>query len=117
MKAINTKGPNDKNLKKVDSLPVFSLTNGALTKKMGSIHSSPGGITSEHKLYDVETEGKFINKNLTTLGRVFAILSNRKLQGKVVPPYRECKLTRLLQNSLQPDEHCKTLMIVNVCQN
>jgi len=68
------------------------------------------------KVYDVETEAKFINKNLTTLGRIFAILSNRKLQTKEAPPYRECKLTRLLQNSLQY-ENCKTLMIVNICQN
>jgi hypothetical protein len=33
------------------------------------------------KNFSVETEAKFINKNLTTLGRIFAILSNRKLQG------------------------------------
>ena len=71
---------------------------------------------NEVKEYDLDTEGKFINKNLTTLGRIFAILSNRKLQTKESPPYRECKLTRLLQNSLQY-ENCKTLMIVNVCQN
>lgn len=68
------------------------------------------------KTYDLETESKFINKNLTTLGRVLAILANRKLQGKMAPPYRECKLTRLLQSSLQHDK-CKTLMIVNVCSS
>jgi len=28
------------------------------------------------KVYDLETESKFINKNLTTLGRIFTILSN-----------------------------------------
>ena len=65
------------------------------------------------KRFDLETESKFINKNLTTLGRIFSILSNRKLQTKTAPPYRECKLTRLLQNSLQY-ENCKTLMIVNI---
>lgn len=31
------------------------------------------------KKFDLETESKFINKNLTTLGRIFSILSNRKL--------------------------------------
>jgi hypothetical protein len=78
--ATNTKAQLEKNIKKVESLPAFTpSTNGALSKKMGSIHTSPGGITTDHKMYDVETEGKFINKNLTTLGRVFAILSNRKL--------------------------------------
>ena len=68
------------------------------------------------KSYDLETESKFINKNLTTLGRVFSILSNRKLQNKKAPPYRECKLTRLLQDSLQY-ENCKTVMILNVCMD
>lgn len=67
------------------------------------------------KKFDLETESKFINKNLTTLGRIFSILSNRKLQNKTAPPFRECKLTRLLQNSLQY-ENCKTLMIVNIQQ-
>ena len=65
-------------------------------------------------MHDLETESKYINKNLTTLGRVLAILGNKKLHGKIAPPYRECKLTRLLQSCLQP-EKCKTLMIVNVC--
>jgi hypothetical protein len=54
-------------------------------------------ICQEIKMYDLETESCFINKNLTTLGRIFAILASRKLAGKApVPPYRECKLTRLL---------------------
>ena len=69
----------------------------------------------EYKVQSLETESKFINKNLTTLGRIFAILSNRKLQVKNTPPYRESKLTRLLASSLQYD-NCKTLMIVNVQQ-
>ena len=34
---------------------------------------------TKEKIYDLETESKFINKNLTTLGRIFAILSNRKI--------------------------------------
>jgi len=60
-----------------------------------------GNKFEAEKLFDLETESKFINKNLTTLGRIFSIISNRKLQGKIAPPFRECKLTRLLQNSLQ----------------
>jgi len=83
------------------------------------------------KLYDLETESKFINKNLTTLGRIFGILSNwrneqqnvlasNKKGGKgkgvtMAVPYRECKLTRLLQNSLQFGNKCRTLMIITVC--
>jgi hypothetical protein len=30
-------------------------------------------------------------------------------------PYRECKLTRLLQDSLQFGSKCRTLMIITVC--
>ena len=51
--------------------------------KMGNMKSSKKQVSfkndKEIKEYDLETEGKHINKNLTTLGRIFAILSNRKL--------------------------------------
>lgn len=81
----------------------------------------------------METESKFINKNLTTLGRIFGILSNWRNEqqsmlaskggkasktGKggltMAVPYRECKLTRLLQNSLQYGNKCRTLMIITI---
>lgn len=86
----------------------------AIINKMTSEEEKESNLYQIPKLYDLETESKHINKNLTTLGRIFGILSNRTLQGKIAPPYRECKLTRLLQSSLQ-HEKCKTLMIVNVC--
>ena len=40
--------------------------------KTGHSNSQAGGL----KMQDLETEAKFINKNLTTLGRIFSILSN-----------------------------------------
>jgi kinesin family protein 4/21/27 len=43
-------------------------------------------------------ELKNINQSLTTLGKVIASLSNTKT--KSVAPFRESKLTRLLQDSL-----------------
>lgn len=61
-----------------------------------------------------EEEGISINKSLTTLGRIFAILSDRKAKGTPLP-YRECKLTRILQDSLTYDS--KTVMIVNICSS
>ena len=61
---------------------------------------------------EIDMEGKFINKSLSTLGRVFSVLSNRNMKN-VMPPYRECKLTRILQNSLTY-EKCKCVMIVNI---
>ena len=57
----------------------------------------------------VEEEGTFINQSLSTLRRVFTSLASR--QG--VAPYRECKLTRILQESLQIES--KTVIIINVC--
>jgi len=81
-----------------------SLSSAAFANKE-NIKSQSNGDESSHlyqipKLYDLDTESKHINKNLTTIGRIFGILSNRTLQGKIAPPYRECKLTRLLQSSL-----------------
>jgi len=40
---------------------------------------SNSNMYSVPKLYNLDTESKFINKNLTTVGRIFGILSNRKL--------------------------------------
>ena len=43
----------------------------------------------------VNKEARYINMSLSTLGRIFGMLSNRKLQVRA-PPYRESQLTRLL---------------------
>ena len=75
---------------------------------------NPKSASTKQKMpvVSTETEAIFINQSLTTLGRIFAILGNRKVK-KSVPPYRESKLTRILQDSLTYDS--KTVMIVNVC--
>ena len=41
------------------------------------------------------------------------MLSTRKVKDNKVPPYRESKLTRILQESLTYES--KTVMIVTVC--
>ena len=41
------------------------------------------------------------------------MLADRSSKNKQVLPYRECKLTRILQDSL--NYQSKTVMIVNVC--
>jgi kinesin family protein C1 len=61
----------------------------------------------------LEQESISINKSLTTLGRIFMMLADRKTANQQKPPYRESKLTRILQDSLSYEN--KTLMIVNVC--
>ena len=43
------------------------------------------------------------------------MLANRKAKERVMPPYRESKLTRILQSSLTYDS--KTVMIVTVCSD
>lgn len=61
----------------------------------------------------LELESVSINKSLTTLGRIFKLLIDQKTQGNVSIPYRDSKLTRILQSSLSPSS--KVLMIVNIC--
>lgn len=54
-------------------------------------------------------ELKNINLSLTTLGKIIQILSN---QSKLPLPFRESKLTRLLQDSL--GGNTQTFIIANV---
>jgi hypothetical protein len=61
-----------------------------------------------------QNESNFINKSLTTLGRVISMLADKK-SSKISIPYRESKLTMLLQNSLKVSS--KTAMIVTVCSD
>ena len=62
----------------------------------------------------IQNEANFINKSLTTLGRIISMIGDKK-SAKVAIPYRESKLTMVLQNSLKPNS--KTVMIVTVCSD
>ncbi|CDW75746.1 carboxy-terminal kinesin 2 [Stylonychia lemnae] len=68
---------------------------------------------AEQQQQILEQESVSINKSLTTLGRVFMMIADRKCKSKQNPPYRESKLTRILQDCLTSET--KTLMIVNIC--
>eukprot|EP01102_Stenamoeba_stenopodia_P009486 TRINITY_DN279_c0_g1_i1.p1 TRINITY_DN279_c0_g1~~TRINITY_DN279_c0_g1_i1.p1 ORF type:complete len:697 (-),score=174.81 TRINITY_DN279_c0_g1_i1:103-2193(-) len=92
---------------------------------------SRGGMVSQLSLVDLagsekfkktnaqglrREEAKSINKSLLTLGKVIQALSNdsKKKKGDVTPvyiPYRDSKLTRLLENSLGGNS--KTILIIN----
>merc|ERR1712060_466072 len=54
-------------------------------------------------------EGAMINKSLSALGLVIEKLADKSAGKKVVVPYRDSKLTRLLQNALGGS--AKTIMI------
>jgi Kinesin motor domain len=56
-------------------------------------------------------EGQSINKSLSALGDVMAALSDGGGKGKTFVPYRNNKLTQLMQDSL--GGNAKTLMFVN----
>jgi len=43
----------------------------------------------------IQNEANFINKSLTTLGRIVRLISEKQPLNNI--PYRESKLTRLLQ--------------------
>jgi hypothetical protein len=57
-----------------------------------------------------QKEAQNINSSLTSLGDVLAALSSKNYNGPI--PYRNSKLTRLLQDSLGGNS--KTFFIVNV---
>jgi len=58
-----------------DRYSTMMLGSPPTNKKSAVIKTGAG----KEKAFNVETEAKFINKNLTTLGRIFQILSNRKI--------------------------------------
>ena len=61
----------------------------------------------------IQTEANFINKSLSALGRIINLIGDNKKSSKAISiPYRESKLTVVLQNYLKPN--AKTVMIVNV---
>lgn len=73
---------------------------------------------SQRELADmksIQSEAKFINTSLSCLRRVVSSLIANKARGSgLLPPFRESKLTMILQDSLlMPD--AKVLVIVNVC--
>ena len=59
-----------------------------------------------------QTEGININKSLLVLGQVVSALSQGSGPGKRKPPYRDSKLTRLLQDSLGGNS--RTIMVACV---
>ena len=69
-----------------------------------------------HAAADRLKEGSNINKSLSFLGKVISILADKaagkKSAQKVVVPYRESKLTRILQNALGGNS--KTAMIAAI---
>ena len=71
-------------------------------------------LTKEEKDYikKIQNEANFINKSLSALGRIINLIGDKKNCNKLVIPYRESKLTIVLQNYLKPNS--KTIMIVNV---
>lgn len=62
---------------------------------------------------DLQREGGNINKSLLALGNCINALADSKRGHKHIP-YRDSKLTRLLQDSL--GGNCRTAMIATVCQ-
>lgn len=77
--------------------------------------SSFGALNKEEieNMKKIQTEANFINKSLSALGRIINLIGDSKKSSKAISiPYRESKLTVVLQNYLKPN--AKTVMIVNV---
>ena len=89
------------NGKKVQRFSVINLVDLAGSEKF----AKTGATGTRFK------EGCSINKSLTVLGKVISTLADKAMgkKKKVVVPYRESSLTRILQNALGGNS--KTLMI------
>lgn len=96
----------------------------ALSLEKPSNHNSfqagiTGGVSRQkhmdpEKAKKIQKEANFINKSLTTLGRIIRLIKQQRSFNlkDVVIPYRESKLTRMLQDCIGGE--AQTLMIVNV---
>lgn len=85
-------------------LHLVDLAGSECAKKfvpVGSLTAWDGGLNEER-------ERRNINQSLLTLGRVITALR----EGSVRVPYRDSKLTRLLQDAL--GGHCKTVIIATI---
>lgn len=66
-------------------------------------------LRARYKTTAYTYQGVDINKGLLTLGNVISALGDDSKRGKVHVPYRDSKLTRMLQDSLGGNS--QTLMI------
>jgi len=107
---------------KIDSVKDYSSIESSIINIIdlaGSERSSLQNLSAKTKeeieaVKRIQNEANFINKSLTTLGRIISMIGDKK-SAKVAIPYRESKLTMVLQNSLKPNS--KTVMIVTVCSD
>ena len=94
---------------KLSFVNIVDLAGSEKCSNSKNIERSPEDI---ERMKKIALEGSFINKSLVTLGRIINILVKK---GKEIPPYRESKLTLLLQNSLNSNN--KTVLIATVCNS
>ena len=93
---------------------VGKLTIVDLAGSEGASPSQNEKVAAE-KAKKIAAEGGFINKSLTTLGRILRLVKEKKRNGGPINlPVREAKLTQLLQDSFQ--DGAFLLLFLNVCQ-
>eukprot|EP00933_Yihiella_yeosuensis_P044775 TRINITY_DN40043_c0_g1_i1.p1 TRINITY_DN40043_c0_g1~~TRINITY_DN40043_c0_g1_i1.p1 ORF type:complete len:1026 (+),score=259.44 TRINITY_DN40043_c0_g1_i1:194-3271(+) len=80
----------------------------ALTMRMNNAFGGLEEFPVQSAIRNADWERKNINQSLLTLGRVISAL--REGSGRV--PYRDSKLTRLLQDAL--GGHCRTVIIATI---
>jgi len=96
-------------LENVGKLHLVDLAGSECAKKGGLVEDKDLPIhQKQYSLTEEERERRSINQSLLTLGRVIASL--RENSGRV--PYRDSKLTRLLQDAL--GGRCKTVIIATI---
>ncbi|TEB14918.1 nucleoside-triphosphatase, partial [Perkinsus sp. BL_2016] len=113
----------------VDTLQVYSYASGCRCTAATSLNDTS---SRSHGIFTIETldrkfhfvdlagserlqssiETRSINRSLSALGHVIASLTSAKKFKHI--PFRNSKLTRVLENCLAPTAVCKTLLIVTV---
>jgi hypothetical protein len=81
---------------KVENTSLINIIDLAGSER-SSLNSLSGKTKEEIDLVKrIQNEANFINKSLTTLGRIISLINDKK-SAKVAIPYRESKLTMVLQ--------------------
>ena len=103
---IDLAGSERRSSTSVQTAPIKVVANNNSKTTAGMCSKKPLGPKVQKKAIEgnmcavspndiLEMESISINKSLTTLGRIFIMIADRKAKSQN-PPYRESKLTRIL---------------------
>jgi kinesin family protein C1 len=111
--SISKRGANGEQLGLLNIIDMAGSEKNSLDTQDTDSKKALSTINSE-KLKKIQKEANYINKSLTTLGRIVRLIKHQRTMGikDLCIPYRESKLTRMLQDCIGGE--AQTLLIVNI---